>query len=208
VAGRKSIQGDEYGEAMMPRENPYPVSLDEPSPKKANMIGEEYEALLQSALEDQAQHYEGELTRLRAALTAESVDQNQMTKEESQEVDSLKADIARYRAEIGRLGRQLLDAQGQEAGYRASSQRLLREQSVATDLLDKIREEAARENEEGERQVAELEQQVEDLTANLRMRRQFSQDQELNNAQIFGTLGSAGTKAGKKGRRNRRFFRR
>jgi hypothetical protein len=204
AAGRKSIQGDEYGEAMMPRENPYPVSLDEPSPKKANMIGEEYEALLQSALEDQAQHYEGELTRLRAALTAESVDQNQITKEESQEVDSLKADIARYRAEIDRLGRQLLDAQGQEAGYRSSSQRLLREQSVATDLLDKIRGEAAKENEEGERQVAELEQQIEDLTANLRMRRQFSQDQELNNAQIFGAVG---TKAGKKGRRNRRFFR-
>ena len=43
-------------------------------PKKANMIGEEYEALLQSALEDQAQHYEGEITRLRAELTAENVD--------------------------------------------------------------------------------------------------------------------------------------
>jgi hypothetical protein len=35
----------------------------EKTPEKATMIGEEYEALLQSALEDQAQHYEGEIMR-------------------------------------------------------------------------------------------------------------------------------------------------
>jgi len=38
-------------------------------PKKATIIGEEYEVLLQSALEDQAQYYEGEITRLRAEPT-------------------------------------------------------------------------------------------------------------------------------------------
>jgi hypothetical protein len=58
----------------------------------------------------------------------------------------------------------------------------------------------------GRRQVDELEQQIDDLTANQRcltlfgfavlprMRHQFSQDEELLNAQIFGT---AGTENGK-----------
>lgn len=182
-------------------------SLDKESPKKANMIGEEYEALLQSALEDQAQHYEGEITRLRAELTAENADAQAMTKEEAKEIDELKEDVARFRTEIEHLSRQLLDAQAQEAGYRAESQRLLREQSVAKDLLDKIKEETARENMEGQMQVDELEQQVADLTANLRMRRQFSQDGELSNAQIVGTTGTSSTKSTKRGKKIRRMFR-
>jgi BRCA1-associated protein len=181
-------------------------SFEETSPKKANMIGEEYEALLQSALEDQAQHYEGEITRLRAELTAENVDAGAMTKEEMEIIDNLKADVARFRAEIDRVSRQLLDAQAQEAGYRADSQRLLREQSVAKDLLDKIQEEAARENMEGQMQMEELEQQVADLTANLRMRHQFSQDEELSNSQIFGTR-SSNANSGKRGKKLRRLFR-
>jgi Zn-finger in ubiquitin-hydrolases and other protein len=45
------------------------ASVNEKTPKKATMIGEEYEVLLQSALEDQAQFYEGEITWLRATLT-------------------------------------------------------------------------------------------------------------------------------------------
>jgi Zn-finger in ubiquitin-hydrolases and other protein len=44
------------------------ASVDEKTPKKATLIGEEYEVLLQSALEDQAQFYEGEITSLRATL--------------------------------------------------------------------------------------------------------------------------------------------
>jgi hypothetical protein len=42
--------------------------VDEKTPKKTTMIGEEYEVLLHSALEDQAQFYEGEITSLKAAL--------------------------------------------------------------------------------------------------------------------------------------------
>jgi chromosome segregation ATPase len=181
-------------------------SFDETSPKKAFMIGEEYEALLQSALEEQALHYEGEITRLRAELTAENVDASAMTKEEMEIIDSLKADIARLRVEIDHVSRQLLDAQAQDAGYRAASQRLLREQSVAQGLLDKIQEEAARENIEGRTKMEELEQQVADLTANLRMRHQFSQDEELNNAQIFGTR-SLSVNSSKRGKKLRRLFR-
>ncbi len=92
------------------------------------MIGEEYERLLQSALEDQAQHYGGEITRLRAALTAEQVDAESITKEELEVNESIKTEIAEIRAEIYRVTRRLLDSQAQEAGYRETTQRLLREQ--------------------------------------------------------------------------------
>ena len=182
------------------------MDLDMSPPKKANMIGEEYEALLQSALEDQAQHYEGEITRLRAEVTAENVDAQAITEEEAKEISDLRADVSRFRTEIDRLSRQLLDAQALEAGYKAASQRLLREQSVAKDLLDKIKEEATRESIEGEMQVDDLEQQLADLTANLKMRRRFSQDNELSNSQIFGTTSST-SKLTKRGKKLRRRFR-
>jgi BRCA1-associated protein len=187
-------------------------SVDEKNPKKATMIGEEYEALLQSALEEQAQHYEGEISWLRATLTAEQVDQGSMTPAEAAEVKRLRADIAKLRADIDRAGRELLDSQAQEADQRATSQRLLREQKVAQDLLEKIREESAREQEQGRMQMEELELQIADLTANQKMRHQFSQDEELLNAQIFGTTGNEAPpsqpRSSKKGKKARgRFLR-
>ena len=181
---------------------------DEKSPKKAIMIGEEYEALLQSALEDQAQHFQGEISRLRAALTAEQVDMDSLTKEESEEIDKIKFEITELQAELDVVGRDLLDAQAQEAGHRADSQRLLREQQVAHDLLKTIEQESKREREEGQRQVDEYNQQIADLTANLRMRHQFSQDQELTNAHIFGTMSTPDpVKTSSKKGKLRRLFR-
>jgi len=189
-------------------QNFYAQSGDDTSQKKAMMIGEEYEALLQSALDEQAQHYEGEISRLRAELTAEQIDEGAMTQEEIHQIESVRKDIANYRVTIETLGRQVLDLQGQEAGYRASSQRLLREQSVTKQLLDKIREEASREHAQGKMQLEELEQQIADLTANLTMRHQFSQDEELSNAQIFGTTSTnTNNKKTKRGKKLRRLFR-
>eukprot|EP00957_Ditylum_brightwellii_P147931 11264134-Ditylum_brightwellii.AAC.1 len=75
------------------------------------MIGEEYEALLQSALEDQAQHYEGEISRLRAELTAKRVDGEKLTERERMEVESLRSTISDLRRDADHLGRKLLDAQ-------------------------------------------------------------------------------------------------
>jgi hypothetical protein len=182
-----------------------PISNTEKTPKKATMIGEEYEALLQSALEDQAQHYEGEIMRLRAALTAEQVDAESMTKAELEETESIKTEIAELRAEIDRVSRGLLDSQAQEAGYRATSQRLLREQQVSQDMLKKLREDISREHAQGNMQVEELELQIADLTANFRMRDQFSG--ELSNAQIYGTTGNEAKPNKKGGKKSRRFFR-
>jgi len=183
------------------------ASVDEKSPKKATMIGEEYEALLQSALEEQAQHYEGEITRLRAKLAAEQVDHASMTAAEAKEIENLKKAIDLLRENIDGAGRDLLGLQAQEAGHRATSQRLLREQRVTQDLLAKIREEASYEHEEGRMQIEELEQQIADLTANQKMMQQFSENEDLKNSQIFGAEQSPNPK-GKKGKKLRKFFRR
>lgn len=177
------------------------LNPDDPSPKKASMIGEEYEALLQSALEDQAQHYEFEITRLIAELTGKGVDEEKMSGKETAEIEMLQSQISELHMEVDRLSRDLLDKQAQEAGHRATYQRLHREQAVAKDLLDKIKEESERERVEGDTQVAELEQQVMDLTANLRMREQIALDEELSNAQIFGVAKASKPKRGKKIRR-------
>ena len=171
------------------------------------MIGEEYEALLQSALVDQAQHYEGEISRLHAQFTSEQIDEDSMSPEEKAEIDKLKGGIRQLRDELNIMGRNLLDVQAQEAGHRAASQRLLREQGIAKDLLDKIREEAEKEHQQGKLVVEDLEQQVSDLTANLRMRHQISQDEELSQAQIYGTVTTNAKQVGGKrsgGKKSRR----
>jgi len=197
-------------DASMSAANAISSSEAEKSSKKAVMIGEEYEALLQSALEDQAQHFEGEITSLRAELTASLVDKDSMTAEEAKEIEQLRAEIQKAKLDIDAASKELLEAQAHEAGLRATSQKLLAEQQEANDLLKKIQEEHRRENEQGKMQVEDLEQQIADLSANLRMRKQFSQSDELCNAQIFGTTStpetkSSGARRGKK--KGSRFFR-
>jgi len=187
-------------------QHPMHADIDETSPKKAIMIGEEYEALLQSALEDQAQHYEGELSLLRAELTAEQIDAKTISREDISEIETLQNAIADLRRDISRMGKQLLDVQAQEAGYRATCQRLLREQADSKEILDKLREETVQQHQLGKMEVEELEQQIVDLTTNLKMRQQISQDRELSNAQIFAT--SRKPSAKRSGKKSRRFNRR
>jgi BRCA1-associated protein len=186
-------------------------NVAEKSSKKAVMIGEEYETLLQSALEDQALHYEGEITSLRAELTSALVDRDKMTPDEAKEVEQLRTEIDALRQCINQVSNEVLAAQGQEAGLRATSQRLLSEQQKSNELVVEIQEEHRRETEQGRMQVEDLEQQIADLSANLRMRQQFSQSHELNNAQIFGTASSAAetkSSGGKRGGKKKgRFFR-
>lgn len=183
----------------------------EKSSKKAVMVGAEYEALLQSALEDQAMHYEGEIAKLRAELTTALVDKESLIPEESEEIERERTEIEKVRREIYGASKELLEAQAQEAAMRATSQKLLSEQQVSTDLLKKIQDEHRMENEMGKQQIEDLEQQIADLSANLRMRQQFSESQELNNAQIFGTTPSAADSnskgSAKRGKKKGRFFR-
>ena len=183
---------------------------DAKSPKKANMIGQEYEALLQSALEDQAQHYEGEITRLRAELTCSTIDKDSLSVAEKQEILELENEIESLKKDIDESTRELLTAQAQESHLRAASQLLLKECQSLKEEMKEIEKQTEQENEWGKMQVEDLEQQVSDLTANLRMRREFSQNQELNRAQIFGTSSSSNDNNSnkKRGKKKGRFFRR
>jgi hypothetical protein len=184
-------------------------SSTEKSSKKVMMIGEEYEALLQSALEDQSQHYEDEITRLRAKHTDNLIDRDCLIPEEAKEIEELRIEIRTSREAIANASKDLIEAQAQEVALRASSGRLLSEQKEANELLEKIEEEHRRENEEGKLQIEDLEQQIADLKANLRMRQQFSQNNELANAQIFGTTAAPDTRnsGGRRGKKKGRFFR-
>ncbi|GKY96045.1 hypothetical protein MPSEU_000564800 [Mayamaea pseudoterrestris] len=165
----------------------YASAIEEKTPKKTSMIGEEYETMLQSALDDQAQHFEAEITRLRAQLTAERVDASQMTENERRVITDLQRDISLLRSNIDSAARNVVLAQSQEARQRATSHKLVREQQVVQDLIVRIKEEMAVELNIGRRRTDEMESQIADLTANQRMRHQFSQNDELLNAQLFGT---------------------
>jgi BRCA1-associated protein len=183
-------------------------ATEKPS-KKVMMIGEEYEALLQSALEDQAQHYEDEITRLRAKLTDSLVDRDSMIPEEAKEIEEIQIEIRIVRESIGNTSKELIEAQAQEVELRAVSGRLLSEQKESNELLKTIQEEHRRENEEGKLQIEDLELQISDLKTNLMMRQQISQNNELANAQIFGTTSAPDSRnsGGRKGKKKGRFFR-
>jgi Zn-finger in ubiquitin-hydrolases and other protein len=181
----------------------------EKSPKKATMISEEYEILLQSALEDQAQHYEVEISRVRAQLSETLVDQTTLTGGEYSEMEDLKGEIGDLHTSIAAATHELLRIQTKEAILRAKSQRLLKEQQEANGLLKTLENEARQEAQRGKLQINDLEQQVQDLTTNLRMREQFSESEELSQAQIFGTcdLVSTGRRSGKEGKKKGRLYR-
>ena len=185
----------------------YAALQHEKSPKKATMISKEYEVLLQSALEDQAQHYEVEISRLRAQLSETLVDQTTLTAREYTEMEDLKVEICDLHTSIAVATQDLLNVQAKEAILRAKSQRLLKEQQEANDLITTIEREARQEAQQGKLQINDLEQQVQDLTTNLRMRQQFSESKELNKAQIFGTQDTVKSKAGKEGKKKGRFYR-
>jgi BRCA1-associated protein len=157
------------------------------SAKKSLMIGEEYEVLLQSALEDQAQYFEGEIAHLQAELATDALNKGTLTPAESLEIETLEREIARVRTDVDSASRNLVEEKGKEAGHRAKANTLLREQGVMKKLFEKVCHETQSEQNVGKERIEELEQQVSDLTSNLRMRQQFAANQELNEAQIYGT---------------------
>jgi len=173
--------------------------------KKAVMVGEQYEVLLQSALEDQAQHYEGEISHLEAQIAAEAVNIGQLSPSELKEVKGLEQAINETRMRVDYTSRHLVEAQAEEASHRAKANVLLKEQGVAKQLLDKLREDLGFQQKEGKQQIEELEQQASDVNANIRMREQITNDDNLREAQIFGTSGETPQPKGKrKSRRGRR----
>jgi hypothetical protein len=128
------------------------------------------------------------------------------------EIENLGFHISKLRIEIDRVGRDLLDAQALEAGYRATSQRLLREQAMTQEMLKRTREESRLERVGGEIQIKDLELQIADLKANQRMMEQFSQNEDLKNSQILGaeqqvSQSSKQTKKNRKGKKITKLFR-
>jgi hypothetical protein len=158
------------------------------SPKKAAMISEEYEALLYSALEDQAQHYRGEMSRLQARLAEDQLDATTITGQEQRELDRLHHEIAALRRKVDVESKKLLVARSQEARERETSQRLLKEHQVSKDIFQRLQTEIAAEAEQGQMEIEDLEQQIADLTANQRMMHEFSSSDDLRNSQIIGAV--------------------
>lgn len=94
-----------------------------------------------------------------------------------------------------------MDLQAEEAGYRSRANALLREQAASKTMLDQVRKEMNDEKNLHKTQIEELELQISDLEANLSMRLQIAQSQELCQAQIMGTSTSEKKKMGRQGSR-------
>jgi hypothetical protein len=159
-------------------------------PKKSLMISQEYEVLLHSALEDQAIHFEGEISHLRAQLASSRMKNfNHLSDKEAREINALRNDNERLKRELNNLSSVLLESQTNESKSRALSQKLLREQSISKELLERLRKDISEERNTCRQRLDELDMEIEDLTANLRMMSQIAGSEELSQAQIVGTAG-------------------
>jgi BRCA1-associated protein len=188
-----SVNRDEDGNGI--------VDLNTMTAKKSRMVGAEYEVLLQSALEDQAQYFEGEICHLESTLAAEVVREDELSEEERKQIETLRASIEELRLEVAALGSNLVTLQAEEAGCRARANSLLREQASSKTMLDQVRKEIKDETNLHNTQIEELELQISDLEANLSMRLQIAKSEELCQAQIMGTSTSQKKKTGRKGSR-------
>eukprot|EP00557_Chaetoceros_sp_GSL56_P004798 CAMPEP_0176491144 /NCGR_PEP_ID=MMETSP0200_2-20121128/8270_1 /TAXON_ID=947934 /ORGANISM="Chaetoceros sp., Strain GSL56" /LENGTH=718 /DNA_ID=CAMNT_0017888543 /DNA_START=80 /DNA_END=2236 /DNA_ORIENTATION=- len=169
--------------------------------KKTIMVGEQYEAMLQSALEDQAQHYQGEISRLEAELAAETVNIANLSPSELKQIEELERNIAEMRAGVEKMSRYLVDAQTEEASHRTKANVLLREQSVVTKLLEKLQHDFELEQKQGEQQIEELKQQISDISANIQLQEQIAKNGNLKEAHILGTTNVSSTNKEKGGKR-------
>lgn len=170
-------------------------------PKKTVMIGEQYEALLQSALEDQALHYEGEISHLQADLASQSINVGQISKEDMKEIESLENTIEELRANLDDMSRKYVEAQAEETEHRTKANALLKEQALSKQILDKLREDFEQEKEAGSQLLDDMEQQISDICANIRIRNQIANDKDLREADIFGTSSAPKPKQSSKSRK-------
>lgn len=156
------------------RNNHLLFDVDKSPPKKTILISEEYEALLQSALEEQAHYYESQITSLRAKLTAEQINRDTISENEQSIIEELRMNVLQLHTRINiDVSKELLQYQSKEAGQRATLQRLLNEQRVLEKLIERMRHEIKHEHEQYQLQIQELEYQITDLTTNEKMRHQF-----------------------------------
>jgi len=158
---------------------------------KSQSIGEEYEVLLQSALEDQAQHYEDEISKLHILLASSNAHissdpMEYLSSAERMEVLELKESITQLRQNIDMINQDLVEAQAKEAQYQAQSKVLLRQQELTQGILAQLQEQVRKEWHSAYAQIEDWEQQIQDLTNNIQMRQQILQHEELVQSQIVG----------------------
>ena len=84
-----------FGESSAEQSNALAANPRKPS-KKAVLVGVEYEALLQSALEDQAMFFEGEIAKITSELMASLVDNGNSCSPRNEEVEILQVVVRQY----------------------------------------------------------------------------------------------------------------
>ena len=183
------------------------IPLEKPiAPKKAFLLSEEYECLLQSALAEQAMYYEDLIANLCSELAAEGLDRNKVSAEETAEVEAIQADIESLRIENKSLSLSIANAYEQQTSYQEKARKWMQEQNENKNKLDQLKNDTMQERDEGEAQVAELQQQISDLTAFISVQQQICDDDELCEAQILSTFPQVSQKSKrntKKGKRHK-----
>ena len=191
----------------MMRKPPASSIETEDSHKKTKVLSAEYEVLLQSAIEEQAMHYEALIAKMCSDLAAASLDTEKITDHEATEVNAIQSDIQLIRKKIEGMTGTLVSLRAQQTSYQGASKQLIRDQNAMKDKLLDLQKEATCEQKIGEAKSQELEQQISDLSAFVSMRQQISNDLELREAQIVSTVLSRSSKpkrklsSKKKGRR-------
>ena len=132
--------------------------VDVKTSKKICAVGEEYKALLRSALEDCASYYEGEISRIAGELMAEGVAEGSLVAaQELAEMWALQRAIAGLEEEASAISAWIVEEQHEKCRERDRMTRLLWGQQLARNKIREVSELVALEQTKCMAKVQELE---------------------------------------------------
>ena len=176
--------------------------------KKVTSVKITYEAMLHSALEEQANFYEKEIAAAESRIMSrvrDLEDRNDATKEEGRAIDELRREIGQLEVAAAALGSRIVDVQKEEVELKEVRTKLEAEQTKAAESCRRIREDAAREKKQLDDEVLDLETQFSELTTFLQVKQRIDAGEGgvAGGDVLFTAGGNAATgdkgKSGKKG---------
>ncbi|CAM9805340.1 unnamed protein product [Chrysoparadoxa australica] len=201
VLGRKGLELD--GADDVKGFNKEGLTAGEVERRKMRSVAREYDLLVALQLEEQQRYFEEQMAKMIAEVAEQRANEEAFTEEERAEVAVMKESIGDLERRLEELMGQLREEQESVRVVMARNQELSRRQQGCKQQVAEARSEAKRLKGQCDSQVAELEQQVSDLSFYLKAQSQVEtgSKKELQGGQVVmqgqGQAQAAGEEKGK-----------
>ena len=165
--------------------DPPPVS------KKAGLISDEYEALLSSALEEQARHWDEVVARKKTELTVKLLDIDGSSNSRSNSnaiVSDLREEIQKLTSSIQEIQKNTVLQLHNERVLKLQTSKLMTAQQKLNCKYESKLEAQNNTKQQHRTQLDDLHQQISDLKAFVFMQKQVKKDDSLKGSSVIGMM--------------------